>query len=112
GGLSYPLPDPFFVLATQNPIKQEGTYPLPEAQLDRFMLNVWVPYPTPLEELEILRATTGDTARDPLPLLSGEQILALQHLVRRVPVADHVFVYARDLVRASRPDQPEATPLV
>ena len=112
GGHRYPLPDPFFVLATQNPIEQEGTYPLPEAQLDRFMLNVRVPYPTPAEELEILRATTGDTSRDPLPLLSGEQILALQHLVRRVPVADHVFVYARDLVRASRPDQPEATPLV
>jgi MoxR-like ATPase len=112
GGRRYPLPDPFFVLATQNPIEQEGTYPLPEAQLDRFMLNVRVPYPTPAEELEILRATTGDTARDPLPLLSGEQILALQNLVRRVPVADHVFVYARDLVRASRPDQPEATPLV
>jgi MoxR-like ATPase len=109
GGRRYPLPDPFFVLATQNPIEQEGTYPLPEAQLDRFMLNVRVPYPTPAEELEILRATTGDVSRDPVPLLSGEQILALQHLVRRVPVAEHVFIYARDLVRASRPDQPEAT---
>ena len=112
GGASYPLPDPFFVLATQNPIEQEGTYPLPEAQLDRFMLNVRVPYPTPDEELEVLRRTTGEPADEPTVRLSGRQILALQQLVRRVPVADHVFVYARDLVRASRPDQPEATPLV
>jgi MoxR-like ATPase len=112
GGARFPLPDPFFVLATQNPIEQEGTYPLPEAQLDRFMLNVRVPYPTPAEELEILRSTTGDAPHEPIPQLSGEEILALQHLVRRVPVAEHVFIYARDLVRASRPDQPEATPLV
>ena len=112
GGSTYPLPDPFFVLATQNPIEQEGTYPLPEAQLDRFMLNVWVPYPSALEELEILRRTTGDEAQAPLAKLSGEQIVALQRLVRRVPVAEHVFVYARDLVRASRPNQPEATAMV
>jgi MoxR-like ATPase len=111
-GNRYPLPDPFFVLATQNPIEQEGTYPLPEAQLDRFMLNVRVPYPTPDEELEILKSTTGDAPHDPIPRLTGEEILALQHLVRRVPVAEHVFIYARDLVRASRPDQPEATPTV
>jgi MoxR-like ATPase len=109
GGTTYPLPHPFFVLATQNPIEQEGTYPLPEAQLDRFMLNVLVPYPTAEEELEILRRTTGDEAPAPEPMLSGERILALQHLVRRVPVADHVFQYARDLVRASRPDEPDAT---
>jgi MoxR-like ATPase len=112
GGSTYALPDPFFVLATQNPIEQEGTYPLPEAQLDRFMLNVRVPYPTPDEELEILRRTTGDTPAEPTASLSGEQILALQHLVRRVPVPDHVFLYARDLVRASRPDQPESTPMI
>jgi len=112
GGSTYALPDPFFVLATQNPIEQEGTYPLPEAQLDRFMLNVRVPYPTPDEELEILRRTTGDTPTEPSAVLSGERILALQHLVRRVPVADHVFLYARDLVRASRPHQPEATATV
>ncbi len=112
GGSTYTLPDPFFVLATQNPIEQEGTYPLPEAQLDRFMLNVRVPYPTPDEELEILRRTTGDAAAEPTASLSGEQILALQHLVRRVPVPDHVFLYARDLVRASRPDQPESTPMI
>jgi MoxR-like ATPase len=112
GGRTYELPEPFFVLATQNPIEQEGTYPLPEAQLDRFMLNVRVPYPTPEEELEILRATTGDEAPTPAVTLSGEQIVALQHLVRRVPVPEHVFVYTRNLVRASRPAEPEATELV
>jgi MoxR-like ATPase len=112
GGASYPLPDPFFVLATQNPIEQEGTYPLPEAQLDRFMLNVLVPYPTAAEELEILRRTTGDDTPETAVTLSAEQIVALQHLVRRVPVPEHVFIYARDLVRASRPNEPEASALV
>ena len=112
GGQTYPLPDPFFVLATQNPIEQEGTYPLPEAQLDRFMLNVRVPYPTPDEELEILRSTTGDVPPEPHVTLTGEQIVALQHLVRRVPVPEHVFAYARDLIRASRPNEPEATDFV
>jgi len=112
GGSTYPLPDPFFVLATQNPIEQEGTYPLPEAQLDRFMLNVRVPYPSADEELDILRRTTGEAAAEPTARLSGEQIVALQHLVRRVPVAEHVFVYARDLVRASRPNGSEATATV
>ena len=111
-GRSYALPDPFFVLATQNPIEQEGTYPLPEAQLDRFMLNVRVPYPTADEELEILRQTTGEAGEAPGVTLSAEQIVALQGLVRRVPVAEHVFQYARDLVRASRPDQSEATDFV
>jgi MoxR-like ATPase len=112
GNRTYALPDPFFVLATQNPIEQEGTYPLPEAQLDRFMLNVRVPYPTASEELEILRQTTGDLPAVPSMILSAEQIVALQHLVRRVPVPEHVFIHARDVVRASRPDEPEATPLV
>jgi MoxR-like ATPase len=112
GNQTYPLPEPFFVLATQNPIEQEGTYPLPEAQLDRFMLNIWVPYPTAVEELEILRRTTGMATAAPEVTLSAEQILTIQDLVRRVPVPEHVFIYARDLVRASRPDQPEATPLV
>jgi MoxR-like ATPase len=112
GGRTYALPDPFFVLATQNPIEQEGTYPLPEAQLDRFMLNVRVPYPTPSEELAILKATTGESGPAPEVVLSAEQILTLQNLVRRVPVADHVFEYTRDLVRASRPGQPEATEFV
>jgi MoxR-like ATPase len=112
GGRTYPLPDPFFVLATQNPIEQEGTYPLPEAQLDRFMLNVRVPYPDADEELEILRHTTGDEAPAPSVTLSGDEILALQQLVRRVPVPEHVFVYARDLVRCSRPNQPEASAFI
>jgi MoxR-like ATPase len=112
GGQTYPLPDPFFVLATQNPIEQEGTYPLPEAQLDRFMLNVRVPYPSAEEELEILRRTTGEPGPEPVATLSAASILALQNLVRRVPVAEHVFLYARDLVRASRPGEPEATDLV
>src|SRR5947209_1597834 len=92
GGSSYALPDPFFVLATQNPIEQEGTYPLPEAQLDRFMLNVLVPYPTADEELEILRRTTGDEAPQTALALTAEQVVALQHLVRRVPVPEHVFL--------------------
>jgi MoxR-like ATPase len=112
GGTTYPLPDPFFVLATQNPIEQEGTYPLPEAQLDRFMLNVLVPYPTADEELEILRRTTGEEPAAPSAALSGEQIVSLQRLVRRMPVADHVFIYARDLVRASRPGESSASDLV
>jgi MoxR-like ATPase len=112
GRQTYALPEPFFVLATQNPIEQEGTYPLPEAQLDRFMLNVRVPYPTPGEELEILKATTGEPGERARVVLSGEEILRIQRLVRRVPVADHVFEYARDLVRASRPTEPEANEFV
>jgi len=112
GGHVHTLKEPFFVMATQNPIEQEGTYPLPEAQLDRFMLNVHVPYPTASEELEILRRTTGDDAPEPETRLSADAIVALQHLVRRVPVAEHVFLYARDLVRASRPNEPEASETV
>src|SRR5580658_2843438 len=90
-GRTYTLPDPFFVLATQNPIEQEGTYPLPEAQLDRFTLNLRVPYPTASEELEILRQTTGEATETPEVTLSAEQIVKFQTLVRRVPVAEHVF---------------------
>ncbi len=112
GNQTYKLPDPFFVLATQNPIEQEGTYPLPEAQLDRFMLNIRVPYPTADEELEILRQTTGNVSAQPAITLTAEQILAVQELVRKVPVPEHVFIHARDIVRASRPAQPEATTLV
>ena len=112
GNQTYPLPDPFFVLATQNPIEQEGTYPLPEAQLDRFMLNIRVLYPSAAEELEILRRTTGGPESKPEVTLSAEQILSIQALVRRVPVPEHVFIHARDLVRASRPNESEATPMV
>ena len=103
GGVSFNLPDPFFVLATQNPIEQEGTYPLPEAQLDRFMFVIKVDYPTAAEELAIAKQVTGTYKADLSPVLSGEDILKLQDIVRRVPAADHVFEYARDLARATRP---------
>lgn len=109
GSNTYRLPSPFFVLATQNPIEQEGTYPLPEAQLDRFMFNVLVDYPTAAEELRILKQTTGSHSPELKPALTGSQILALQEVVRKVPVAEHVFVYARDLVRATRPNEEEAS---
>ena len=112
GTSSYPLPQPFFVLATQNPIEQEGTYTLPEAQLDRFMFHVVVDYPTADEELLILKQTTGQNTPDLDATLTGQQILDLQQLVRQVPVADHVFVYARDLARATRPSEPDAKPFV
>src|SRR4051794_17966651 len=103
GGHTYPLSEPFFVLATQNPIEQEGTYPLPEAQLDRFMFNVIVSYPSRNEELEIMKRTTSTARADLEPMLRAEQILQLQNVVRQVVVADHVFEYAADLVRATRP---------
>jgi MoxR-like ATPase len=112
GSNSYLLPAPFFVLATQNPIEQEGTYPLPEAQLDRFMFNVVVAYPNAAEELRILKQTTGGEQPQLVPALSGRQILALQEVVRKVPVAEHVFIYARDLVRATRPNEPDAPDFV
>ncbi len=108
GEETYPLPEPFFVLATQNPIEQEGTYPLPEAQLDRFMFNIIVDYPSNDEELQIIKQVTGTYAADLDVALTGEDILGLQEIVRRVPVADHVFQYARDLARASRPGKPES----
>jgi len=108
GEKTYPLPDPFFVLATQNPIEQEGTYPLPEAQLDRFMFNVMVDYPTSKEELAIMKQVTGTYTADLSPTLTGDDIIRLQGIVRRVPVAEHVFVYARDLARATRPNSQDA----
>jgi MoxR-like ATPase len=112
GGQTYPLEEPFLVVATQNPIEQEGTYPLPEAQLDRFMFNVVVAYPNAAEELRILKQTTGGEQPQLVPALSGRQILALQEVVRKVPVAEHVFIYARDLVRATRPNEPDAPDFV
>ncbi|MCS7045122.1 MAG: MoxR family ATPase [Gemmataceae bacterium] len=105
GGHTYPLPEPFFVLATQNPIEQEGTYPLPEAQLDRFMFHVRVDYPSRDEELAVMRQTTGPTRSEPATVLSAETILRAQELVRQLVVAEHVFQYAVDLVRATRPRQ-------
>jgi len=103
GSHTYHLPEPFFVLATQNPIEQEGTYPLPEAQLDRFMFNIIVGYPKRDEELEIMKRTTALARAELEPMLSAERILQLQDVVRQVIVADHVFEYAADLVRATRP---------
>ncbi|HWE39338.1 MAG TPA: MoxR family ATPase [Isosphaeraceae bacterium] len=102
GGHRHALPDPFFVLATQNPIEQEGTYPLPEAQLDRFLFKIFITYPKPEEERRIYRLTTGADAPEITPTLSGERISALQRLVRKVPVSDHCIDYAMDLVRATR----------
>ncbi len=106
------LPDPFFVLATQNPIEQEGTYPLPEAQLDRFMFMVTVDYPSRDEEMEVLKRTTGAPGSGVERVLSAEQIVQLQDIVRRVPVGDHVYHYALDIVRATRPNDPAASDFV
>ena len=107
GTKTYPLTEPFFVLATQNPIEQEGTYPLPEAQLDRFMFNIQVDYPSADEELEIIKQVTGASRPQLQSVLSGEDVIRLQEVVRRVPVAEHVFKYARDLSRATRPNSGE-----
>ena len=107
-GNTYTLLPPFFVLATQNPIEQEGTYPLPEAQLDRFMFLIEVDYPSAVEEKEIARATTG-TARQALGhLLDGDKVIAYQQLVRRVPVPEHIYDYAVKIVRKTRPGEPES----
>ncbi len=106
GRVRHKLADPFFVLATQNPIEQEGTYPLPEAQQDRFMFKVFVRYPSFNEEFEIARRTTALITEDIHPVLSGEQILDLQKLVRRVPVTDHVIQYTLALVRQTRVGEP------
>lgn len=102
-GQRYELPRPFFVLATQNPIEQEGTYPLPEAQLDRFMFNVFLNYPSYQDEVSIVKATTTDENRSVEKVLSSEDIVAFQHLVRRVPIADNVVEYAVKLSHLTRP---------
>jgi MoxR-like ATPase len=112
GGVDYELDKPFFVLATQNPIEQEGTYPLPEAQLDRFLFNIMVKYPSHAEELDIMRRVTSDEEPELKEVVDGPSIMEFQHLVRRIPVADHVFEYAAALVRATRPDQPDAPEFV
>ena len=108
GGSRHVLPKPFFVLATQNPLEQEGTYPLPEAQLDRFLLYIRVGYPTGAEEWEIARRVTGGHMGKISPVMSGEEIVKYQELVNRVPVSDQVLGYAWALVRASRPGEAEA----
>ena len=108
GGEDFPLPNPFFVLATQNPIEQEGTYPLPEAQLDRFMFMIKVDYPSEEEEFEIMKAYTGAQGEKPVSVLNTAEILEIQRLVRTVPVADRVIRYAEKLVRVTRPKSNEA----
>jgi len=111
GGKRYEIGNPFFVLATQNPIEQEGTYPLPEAQLDRFMFNIWVDYPTYAEELEIVKSTTFDKDVTLNKILNAEEILYFQKLVRKIPIADNVLEFAVKLVAKTRPDDPQATSL-
>lgn len=108
-GETYRLEPPFFVLATQNPIEQEGTYPLPEAQLDRFMFNIWIDYPSLEEEAQIVKSTTSAYQAELKKVLNAQEIMELQQLVRRVPVSDNVINYAVNFVRKTRPDY-EGTP--
>lgn len=108
-GVRHVLPAPFFVLATQNPIEQEGTYPLPEAQLDRFMFNIPLDYPTYEQELAVVKGTTGTSKADLKSIVSGEEILYFQQLVRKIPVSDNVVEYAVNLVSKTRPGTERAT---
>jgi MoxR-like ATPase len=112
GGVRHELPSPQFVLATQNPIEQEGTYALPEAQLDRFLLNVVIGYPSAAEERDMLRQTTSSHIAEPAVVATGRDILAVHRLVRDVPIASNVVDYATRLVRATRPTEPEAVDVV
>jgi len=111
GGQTYPLNPPFFILATQNPIEQAGTYPLPEAQLDRFLLYIRIGYPSAQEENEILKSTTGTEANTIHPVLGPEEILTLQKLVREVNVSDDLIEYVSTMIRASRPGPDSITPV-
>lgn len=111
-GKKYKLDDPFFVLATQNPIEQEGTYPLPEAQLDRFMFNIWVDYPKYEEEINIVKNTTSNLKVDLKKILNAEEIIFFQDLIRRIPVAENVLEYAVKLSTKTRPNTPAATEIV
>jgi MoxR-like ATPase len=111
-GETYVLDEPFFVLATQNPIEQEGTYPLPEAQLDRFMLNLWLEYPSFQEEVQIVKSTTSKYEASVERLLSAGEIIGFQNLVRGVPVADNVIQYAVRLADSTRPSSPSAPPYI
>jgi MoxR-like ATPase len=112
GGETYKLAEPFFVLATQNPIELEGTYPLPEAQLDRFMFNIYVDYPSEEEESTIVKSTTSAYDWDLGKIMAAEEIVALQRLARRVPVSDHVVAYAVRLARATRPNENNSLPYI
>lgn len=109
-GKKYTLQAPFFVLATQNPIEQEGTYPLPEAQLDRFMFNIWLDYPSAEEELEIVKNTTSGKQTQVEKVLNADEILYFQSLLQRIPVPDNVYQYAVDLATRSRPESDKAHP--
>ncbi len=111
-GHRYQIGTPFFVLATQNPIEQEGTYPLPEAQLDRFMFSIYLDYPSFEEETEVVKTTTTDVTKQVNSVFSAEEILNIQHLVRRIPVADNVIEYAVALVAKTRPNLPRAAQIV
>jgi MoxR-like ATPase len=111
-GHPYIIEPPFFVLATQNPIEQEGTYPLPEAQLDRFMFSIYLDYPSFEEEIEVVKSTTTDETKKINSIFSAEEILNLQHLIRRIPVAENVVEYAVSLVSKTRPDSSRATQIV
>lgn len=112
GNTTYNLDAPFFVLATQNPIEQEGTYPLPEAQMDRFMFNIWVDYPQEHEEEQVVANTTVSAMEQPAKVLSKEQVIQLQEVVRKIPVSEHIIKYAIHLVRASRPRNEVVPPFV
>ena len=111
-GKTYKLGNPFFVLATQNPIEQEGTYPLPEAQLDRFMFNIWLDYPTFEEELSVVKATTTDTKASVSKVMSAEEIIYFQQLIRKIPIADNVLNYAVKLASSTRPNTEMAKDVV
>ncbi len=112
GNVTYPLPHPFFVLATQNPIEQEGTYPLPEAQLDRFMLKIHVDYPSEAQEITIAKQQTTDYAAEVEPVFTAGEVERLQAIIRKVPVADHVYKFAVRLVRLTRPTSPHAPEII
>ncbi|MFP4106018.1 MAG: AAA family ATPase, partial [Phycisphaerae bacterium] len=112
GQETYDLPDPFFVIATQNPIEQEGTYPLPEAQLDRFMFNIFVDYPSQSEEEKILTATTGGEKQELKTVFNARQVQNMQKLVQTVPISEYVIKYVARLVRATRPSDPTAPDFV
>ncbi len=112
GGVDYELSKPFFVLATQNPIEQEGTYALPEAQLDRFLFNVLVKYPSRSEEIDIVKSVTGVVQEEIQKVLDGDTILEFQEMIRRIPVVDHIVEYATTLVRSTRPDEDQAPAFV
>jgi MoxR-like ATPase len=111
-GTKHLLPSPFFVLATQNPIEQEGTYPLPEAQLDRFMFNIPLDYPSYEDEIQVVKGTTSSKSVQLNHIVTSEQILSFQQLIRKIPIADNVLEYAVGLTTKTRPNTPRATQIV